>query len=176
MIVATRTRLFAQDIRETTVAVRGFRVDLPETKQRIEGIGSAFMKGYHAALRDTRPEAIAGVLDPMDDLYRGFAYEGAAMTLAILDRLTPWSAKRLDRFLAGPGDAHLYMAHVGAGWALARTTLFSMARLLGRYKAIWRPLVVDGYNEALGKVLKRLVAWTIKTMAADIRRHPIVRD
>jgi cholesterol transport system auxiliary component len=36
--------------------------------------------------------------------------------------------------------------------------------------------IVDGYNEALGKVLKRLVAWTIKTMAADIRRHPIVRD
>ncbi len=36
--------------------------------------------------------------------------------------------------------------------------------------------IVEGYNEALGKVLKRLVTWTIETMAKDIRRHPIVRD
>jgi cholesterol transport system auxiliary component len=36
--------------------------------------------------------------------------------------------------------------------------------------------IVEGYNEALGKVLKRLVTWTIKTMAKDIRQHPIVRD
>jgi len=146
LVVALRTRLLSQDLAETTVETRGFRVARSATRERIEGIGRAFMKGYHATLADSRPEAIARELDPMDDLYRGFAYEGAAMSLSILDRMTPWSAKRFQRFLDGPGDAHLYMAYVGAGWALARTTLFSMARLLGKYPAIWRPLIVDGYG------------------------------
>lgn len=51
---------------------------------------------------------------------RGFAFEGAAMALALLDFLTPWPKNRLQVFLDGPGNAHIYMVHVGVGWALAR--------------------------------------------------------
>jgi hypothetical protein len=77
--------------------------------------------------------------------FRGFAYEGAGMALALLDRLTPWNRGRLRAFLDGPGDRHAYMVHVGAGWALARhgrrvdRTLAELDPLLG-----W--LVVDGYG------------------------------
>ena len=45
------------------------------------------------------------------------------MALALLDTLTPWRRDRLARFLAGPGDAHTYIVHVGAGWILARLPL-----------------------------------------------------
>jgi hypothetical protein len=52
---------------------------------------------------------------------RGFAFEGAAMGVALLDRSTPWRSNRLSKFLCGPGDAHAYMVHVGVGWLWART-------------------------------------------------------
>jgi hypothetical protein len=51
---------------------------------------------------------------------RGFAFEGAALGLALLDFLTPWRRDRVSRFLRGAGDAHAYMVHVGAGWVWAR--------------------------------------------------------
>ena len=62
---------------------------------------------------------VAARLDTVPREYRGFAYEGASMALAILDGMLPAGGKRLDRFVTGPAAHQVYTAHVGAGWAMA---------------------------------------------------------
>jgi hypothetical protein len=112
-------RLLGIDPAEATFARRGFAASTPAARERLERVGLTFLDGYHAAL-----EADAGELDARLDatpsVLRGFAYEGAAMALALLDALTPWRRGRLSAFLHGAGAPHAYMVHVGAGWALAR--------------------------------------------------------
>ena len=150
--------LFGISSEEATFACRGFREGDAGACQRLEKIGYTFLEGYHAALDDTRPDSLALALDLTEEDFRGFAFEGAAMALALLDLLTPWHKKRLQAFLAGPGAAHVYMVHVGAGWALARLrrrigpesfpTLEGkpVKGLLGQLDPLLGWLVVDGYG------------------------------
>jgi len=101
--------------------------------------------GYHAALDTPQVDVLSSKLDVVSAEMRGFAYEGAAMALAILDALTPWPTRRLRDFLDGPGVDHIYMAYVGAGWALAR-----LRRPVKRLPSGWDPilgwLAMDGYG------------------------------
>lgn len=111
-------RLLGIDPAEATFARRGFTAQAA-ARLRLERVGATFLEGYHAAL-ETDACALARRLDEIERELRGFAYEGAAMALALLDLLTPWNRHRVRAFLRGPGGAHAYMVHVGAGWALAR--------------------------------------------------------
>lgn len=138
-------RLFAIRPDETSFAKRGFRWDSDRVRQRLEGVASTFVEGYHAALEESRPGALAARLERIPLERRGFAYEGAGMALALLDQLTPWKSGRLAAFLQGPADAHTYIVHVGAGWILARLPL-SPERLLRRFDPILRWLALDGYG------------------------------
>jgi hypothetical protein len=67
------------------------------------------------------------------------------MGLALLDCLTPWRKDRWRTFTDDLAQHHVYMMHVGLGWAFARlrrsvtTHLAQLDPLLG-----W--LVVDGYG------------------------------
>ncbi len=131
---------------ETTVVRRGFRVDRPATQVRLEGIGLTFLSGYHAALELPQQEASRKLEQPDREL-RGFAYEGAAMAYCLLDVLRlRWV--RFPTFVAGIGAPHTYMAHVGAGWALARVPWVraNPARFLKRFDPLLRWLVMDGYG------------------------------
>ncbi|MBT9314705.1 DUF1702 family protein [Leptothoe spongobia] len=112
--------LFGLSPQETTFDKRGFRVGNPQAQQRLEKSGRIFLQGYHAALADDQPETLAQRLNTVENEWRGFAFEGAAMGLALLDALTPWQCNRLENFIAGPGTDHIYMVHVGAGWVLAK--------------------------------------------------------
>jgi hypothetical protein len=142
---ATR-RVLGISPRETSFARRGFRCDSPAVRAHLEEVGACFVRGYNAALESRRPDELAAriaaqVLPP----FSGFAYEGAAMALTLLDVLTPWRRDRLQRLLAGPGDAHLYIVHVGAGWALARLPV-PVDWLLARLDPNLRWLTLDGYG------------------------------
>jgi hypothetical protein len=77
--------------------------------------------------------------------WQGFAFEGAAMGLAVLDAVTPWRRNRLASFIAGPADPHFYIVHVGAGWLLARLPL-SPRRYIARLDSLQRWLALDGYG------------------------------
>lgn len=136
--------LFAISPRETSIAVRGFRCDGEEIRERLEGIAATFVDGYHAAL-EADPPALAERLDREPVFARGWAYEGAAMALTLLDILTGWRQGRLCRLLDGAGDAHVYIVHVGAGWVLGRLPL-SPDRLLARLDPVNRWLALDGYG------------------------------
>src|SRR5262249_30753367 len=50
---------------------------------------------------------------------------------------------RLGDFLRGPGDAHKYMVHVGAGWAIARIPV-RMGPSLRALDPMLRWLAIDG--------------------------------
>ncbi len=114
-------RLFGISLDEVRFTKRGFRGGHnPRVHTHIETIGESFLGGYHAALEEADPEALGERLDAaFDDVYRGFAYEGAGMSLALIDALVP-GRRRFAAFLAGVGEPHVYMLHVGAGWAMAR--------------------------------------------------------
>jgi hypothetical protein len=130
---------------ETSFARRGFVAGADDARRRLEQIGVTFLTGYHAALEETGFVPLARRLADVDSESRGFAFEGAAMGLALLDYFTPWRKNRWSSFTRHLAQRHVYMMHVGLGWALARLHrcvtphLAQLDPLLG-----W--LVVDGYG------------------------------
>lgn len=133
---------------EATFARRGFRASNANAQRRLEQIGHVFLQGYHAVLEEDAPETLALRLSVVDKELRGFAFEGAAMGLTLLDHLSLWRGKRLQTFLNGPGAAHVYMAHLGAGWAMARLPWLHRhaEQYLTRLDPLLCWLVVDGYG------------------------------
>ncbi len=130
---------------QVTFARRGFRGGDAAVRAHIEKVGRSFLAGYHAALEDARPEPLTSRLEATEADYRGFTYEGAAMSLTLLDVLVPGRPRRLRAFLDGAGGDHVYMAHVGAGWAMARLP-FGMTRIFRRLDPLMRWLALDGYG------------------------------
>ncbi len=139
-----RKRLLGIPLKEIRCEQRGFDIASPDMKTRIEKIGETFVFGYHAALLNDENNALEAQLNTVEPEFQGFAYEGAAMALALLDLLMPWQQNRLQRFLLGPGNAHSYMVHVGAGWAMARIP-WGMA-YFNKLHPLLRWLAVDGYG------------------------------
>lgn len=138
-------RLFSISLDEVRFERRGFRTSSPSAQERLEEIGLTFLTGYHAALAESRPAELAEQLDALASERRSFAYEGAAMALALLDHLTPWKRNRWQTFVRGPGKPHVYMVHVGAGWALARLKK-GVDGFLSRSDSLLGWLAVDGYG------------------------------
>jgi hypothetical protein len=130
---------------ETSFAKRRFRCDRGEVREQLEAVGRSFVHGYHSALEADTLARLAERLDASRLEMRGFVYEGAAMALTLLDALTPWRRYRFGAFIAGPAAPHTYLAHVGAGWALARLPL-SPERLLARLDPTPGWLAIDGYG------------------------------
>lgn len=140
-----RTLLAIPD-RDVTFETRGFQAAPKGQRARLENIGRTFVTGYHNALdyRDAKLEERLAQVD-LDD--RGFAFEGAAMALAILDAINPFR-KRLDSWMAGPARPHEYMTLVGAGWAIARIPWHRVRaerRARAMHPFLW-PLAIDGFG------------------------------
>lgn len=143
-----RRRLLGISPEEATFKRRGFHDRAPERTRRLEQVGRTFLHGYHAALADEEPEALASRLELVEETFRGFAYEGAAMGLALRDELTPWRRGRVQAFLGGAGSRHPYMIHVGVGWAIARLPWLrrNVVRATRNLDPLLRWLAVDGYG------------------------------
>lgn len=119
-LTTLRKHMLGISFQEVTFERRGFIDGEREARARLEQIGRAFLHGYHAALNDEGPETLAFNLESVDRELSGFAYEGAAMGLTLLDQLSFSNRQRLRTFLNGLGSRHSYMIHVGVGWAIAR--------------------------------------------------------
>jgi hypothetical protein len=143
-----RQRLFGISTEEATFKRRGFRDCGPVPTDRLEQVGRTFLRGYHAALIDEAPDALAARLEAVEEAMRGFAYEGAAMGLVLLDQVSPWRRGRLQAFLGGAGSRHPYMIHVGAGWAIARLPWLrrNAERATRGLDPLLRWLALDGYG------------------------------
>jgi hypothetical protein len=132
-------------LEEATFDRRKFRVPREPARSRLERVGETFLHGYHFALDFREPERLAAELDRLELEFRGFAYEGAAMALDLLDQLRPRRTPSLPVFLNGPGQPHVYMVHVGMGWSLARLP-WRIETRLSRLDPVLRWLVLDGYG------------------------------
>ncbi|MDJ0597661.1 MAG: DUF1702 family protein [Crocosphaera sp.] len=105
---------------EATFERRKFLATDSKKQQHLETIGKTFLQGYEIAIAFNDPNLVIVQLNKIEEEYRGFAFEGAAMGLALLDRLTPWNKTRISQFLSLEGQNHIYMTYVGIGWLLAR--------------------------------------------------------
>jgi len=146
---------------EVTFARRGFTCRKPEVQNRLEHVGQMFLQGYHLALgvadtlendklEDDKPEdlvALAEQLNSNGPEFCGFAYEGAAMALALQDALS-LRGQRFQRFASGPGRHHSYMLHVGYGWACARLPWqrFRLESAVAKLDPVLRALAIDGFG------------------------------
>src|ERR1700733_4200576 len=92
-------RLLRIPAEETSVSRRGLRVPDAAVQARLETIGQTFLRGYHTALPDRGGAALARSLGSVDAELQGFAFEGAAMALTLLDHLLPMNRGRFHRFL-----------------------------------------------------------------------------
>lgn len=140
-----RRRFLGLSLAEASFAKRGFLGGEEKARQRLEQIGVTFLTGYHAALEETGLVLLADRLAKVETELQGFAFEGAAMGLALLDCFTPWHKDRWRTFTQHPGEPHIYMMHVGLGWALARLRR-SVTPYLTRLDPLLGWLVVDGYG------------------------------
>jgi hypothetical protein len=140
-----RRRFLGLSPTEASFARRGFLTGEEGARQRLEKIGVTFLSGYHAALEETGFVPLARRLAAVEAELRGFAFEGAAMALGLLDCVTPWRKDRWRTFTEGLAEPHIYMMHIGFGWALARLRRRVTPHLAGLDPLLgW--LVVDGYG------------------------------
>jgi len=141
-----RKRMLGISVEEVTFKRRGFADDGRGAMARLEHVGRVFLHGYHAALDDDGPEVLAFNLDRIEHGFSGFAYEGAAMGLTLLDQLSLRKRNRLLTFLHGAGSKHTYMVHVGVGWAIARLPWLrrNFNRAMDHLDPLLRWLAVDG--------------------------------
>jgi|SRR5215213_2272639 len=132
-------------VQEATFSRRGFDQSEPLKQQRLEQSGLSFLRGYHQALAGATLHDLEEGLNSVESEFRGFAFEGAAMGLTLLGRLLPWRKGGLKGFLDGPGSSHIYMVHVGVGWALARLPRYLQPDISG-LDTLLRWLAIDGYG------------------------------
>jgi len=140
-------RLLSIDSREVEFARRGFICAPPAVQARLENVGRVFLYGYSAALAHKDQDRLAKLLNHVEPEDRGFAYEGAAMALALLDAL--WLRRNAFlQFADGAGKRHIFMLHVGAGWAYARVPWLRrrIEEAFKKLDPVLRWLVIDGYG------------------------------
>lgn len=165
-------KLLSINGREVTFARRGFSAVRLEVRDRLEHVGTIFLVGYHAALQENKLETLSAKLERVELEYRGFAYEGAAMALALRDAMISGSSL-LAEFMEGPGKRHIYMLHVGAGWACARLPWlrWRIEKVICKFDPVLRWLVLDGYGFHQGYFhFKEPLTTAVKRLSMNARR------
>lgn len=142
---AARRRILTPGVSSTRVDVRGFHYKDSQARDRLETIGRSFLDGYGAAAGARNIADAEEELERVAAPFKGFAYEGAAMGFAIRDALPVGGGRFVKRFLRGRADAHIYMAYVGIGWAMARLPRFRWSKLYAP-DPLLRWLMFDGYG------------------------------
>ena len=140
-----RRRILTPDDSETSLRKRGFHEKDDASRDLLEKVGRTFLAGFGHAVQARDPLDAEQPLEAIEHDFRGFAYEGAAMGLGILDGLGVTRGRRVERFLTGRAADHVYMVYVGVGWAMARIPRFRWKAVLpGDPRLRW--LALDGYG------------------------------
>jgi enediyne biosynthesis protein E3 len=140
-----RCRVFLPDQSEVKFEKRGFYAPDAVRQANLEKVGTKFLEGFAYGMGGRTLNDIETSLELVEPTFRGFSYEGCAMALAVRDGIAPMNRHWIRDFLASRGAAHIYMAYIGVGWAMARLPTM-------RWRAIEPPdqllrwLVMDGYG------------------------------
>lgn len=143
-----RRRAFRIPPQELDFERRSFHVGDPLEVRHLASIAHSFALGYDAAQRFGATAGLSAALERREARLAGFAFEGAAMALALVDRLLPWRRGRAAQWralAAGPGAKFIYLLHIGAGWADARLRRPPMLTRTSEPDAL-RWLAVDGFG------------------------------
>jgi hypothetical protein len=192
--------LFAIDLSEAGFAVRGFTAGR-EAQCRLEDIGETFLRGFNLALVEDDTETLQLSVERVEPDRRGFAVEGAAMGAAVADALM-LGGSRLARWTRYNNSAYTYLAHVGAGWALARVpwrraailrscdaihgwlvfdglgfhdAYFASEKILGGWRRLTQPYACRVYDQGVGRALWFVAGGEIDRAITAITRFDSVR-
>lgn len=116
----------------------------PKIGLLLAGARTAFSLGFQQALR-ARPDALSQLLRDEPFQTRGFALEGAAMAVVLLDEADSTHRRRLEALLTGRSVAEKALCAIGVGWASARLGR-SLTWLPPGLEQQYRSSVVDGYG------------------------------
>ncbi len=143
-----------QNIRKKILTVPDRQVEAVRTKYHdyetpqgiwLKNIGNSFFQGYHIILKTDNYSQMREELNQFDDFMRGFAFEGAGMSLKLLDILSFHRHNHFSSFLKEHGKKHIYTMYVGFGLAFARLHIPINSALKKLHpKFMW--LAVDGYG------------------------------
>jgi hypothetical protein len=139
-----RRRLLMPDRSEVTLEKRGFQASDPARGANIEKVGHRFLDGFEYGIAGRTLADVEGALETVELAFRGFAYEGCGMALAVRDGLSasrPW----IRSFLDSRGADHVYMVYVGVGWAMARLPKIRWRAIMPE-DTLLRWLALDGYG------------------------------
>lgn len=127
---------------QASFQARGFASADPQRQLALETIGQTFIRGYNAALLAPDAQAVLSFTNGVSPTERGFAAEGAAMGAAIADAVS-FRKSLLPACLKAFAADFAYLAHVGAGWSLARVP-WRRRRILAELDPLLRWLAFDG--------------------------------
>jgi hypothetical protein len=150
-IGSLRRLVLTPALKETTFSRRGFPVVETEATRRLEAIPQAVVCGFEWGV-DTKDQwELERRLDLVDAPLRGFAYEGAAMALTVIDAMGGGRGHRARDLLRGPGLPHTFLTYIGIGFAMARLPRPLWKRVLPDltgtpYFPTMSWLAVDGYG------------------------------
>lgn len=91
----------------------------PKICERVSNARAAFLQGFDQALKAS-PEILPKLLQDEPFQRRGFALEGAAMALTLIDEFSPAPQNQLNVFLNGRSTEEHILSAIGVGWASAR--------------------------------------------------------
>ncbi len=116
----------------------------PKIYERVSDARAYFLRGFSEALK-VPPEALPNLLQVTPFQGRGFAIEGMAMALTLMDELSPVPYSRLCVLFDGRSAEEQTLAAIGVGWASARLgkPLDWSPTALGSH---YMSAVVDGYG------------------------------
>ena len=113
--------------------------------ERISNARKSFVTGYQKALKASKKE-LPTLLNDMTGNSRGFALEGAAMAVTMMDELDKANQDLLATLLSKRQESERMLCAIGIGWASARI----------RYPIQWFPAsifskqeiqsIIDGYG------------------------------
>jgi SagB-type dehydrogenase family enzyme len=140
-----RCRIFLPDQSEVTFEKRGW-IPVDATRQaNLETVGRKFLEGFEYGMAGQQLADIESSLETVEPAFRGFAYEGCTMALAVRDGIRLSGRHWVRDLLASRGANHIYMAYIGVGWAMARLPRLRW-RAIEPHDPLLRWLALDGYG------------------------------
>src|SRR6185295_18975323 len=103
---AARRRIITPSDTAALLDVRGFHKKNPAAQELLETIGKTFLRGYAYAAEAGTIGAAEENLETVQERFRGFAYEGAAMGFAMRDGLPLGGSGHVGAFLGGRAARH----------------------------------------------------------------------
>lgn len=140
-----RCRIFLPDQSEVKFERRGFWAPDSTRQANLEKVGTIFLEGFAYGMGGQSIPEMESSLEMVEPAFRGFAYEGCSMALGVRDGIAPLGGHWVSDSLASRGAAHIYMAYIGVGWAMARLPRMRWRAIEPR-DPLLRWLVLDGYG------------------------------